>query len=147
MITEQEAEEMRNIYRIVNMTNKEEYVNFLREVFGSQLPAPHNYTKILYSSIIYAKECFCPDPNLLEIINASRDKKTGLSKMINIRTRQSKANLKKNVDKWPSGWNPSAWSTTVINSPEQINAIPTEYHYGQSNPITTIITTENTGNI
>ena len=75
--------------RILGITTRAHYVNLLEEVFQdhAKLLPVKEFRRILYSSVAYAKECFCPIPNIEKLIKASKDKVTGLSEMIKIRTR------------------------------------------------------------
>lgn len=99
--------------RINAITTREQYMALLREVFqehASLLPV-REFPKILYSAIAYVKEMFCPIPDILKLLRASKEKPTGLSEMLKIRTRFKKAeDEKKSI---PKG---ITWSTTSFAS-------------------------------
>ena len=78
--------------RITGITTREHYMGLLREVFQdfSGLLQVRGFSNILYSAVACAKEMFCPIPNIPKLVKMSKDKQTGLSEMIKIRTRFKK---------------------------------------------------------
>lgn len=89
--------------RILSVMNRQDYVNFIHDVFQeyAELLPVKGFQRILYSSVAYAKECFCPIPNVEKLVKAGRDRQTGLAEMIKIRTRGKpvpSTDVKKNVN-------------------------------------------------
>ena len=74
--------------RVTEMGTRAEYVAFQEDIFDGLLPMPpRDFSSILYSSVAYAKECFCPIPSVDEIVASSKRKSTGLVQMLALRTR------------------------------------------------------------
>ena len=74
--------------RITEMGTRAEYVQLQTDIFNDLLPMPpRDFDSILYSSVAYAKECFCPIPSIDEIVATNKRKTTGLSQMLEVRTR------------------------------------------------------------
>ena len=74
--------------KITEMGTRTEYVDFQEDIFHGLLPMPpRDFSSILYSSVAYAKECFCPIPSIDEIVATNKRKTTGLSQMLALRTR------------------------------------------------------------
>jgi len=74
--------------RVTNMGTRADYLALLTEIFGSLLPPPRHFPTVLYSSIAYAKECYCPVPNIAEVVTATIGKETGLAQLIKLRMRR-----------------------------------------------------------
>ena len=87
--------------KITDMGTRAEYVEFQTDIFQDLLPLPpRDFSSILYSSVAYAKECFCPIPSVDDIVAANKRKTTGLSQMLEVRTRgASKEPPKKKVSR------------------------------------------------
>ena len=76
--------------RITEMGTRAEYVQLQTDIFNDLLPPPpRDFSSVLYSSVAYAKECFCPIPSVEAIVIANKRKDTGLSQMLELRTRST----------------------------------------------------------
>ena len=74
--------------KVTELGTRAEYVQLQTDIFGDLLPPPpRDFSSILCSSVAYAKECFCPIPSIDDIVSANTRKETGLSQMLNLRTR------------------------------------------------------------
>lgn len=72
---------------IVGITSKEHFSVFLQGIFGDLLPVKQDFRRIMFSSLSYVKECFCPVVSLSKMAEETKGIKTGLSEMIKLRTR------------------------------------------------------------
>lgn len=78
--------------KVISLNSLLQYTNFLNEVFQqhAKLLPIADFAQILYNSVAYAKECFCPFPDTKKLFLLGKKKETGLKEMIKIRTRFQK---------------------------------------------------------
>ena len=114
--------------RITEMGTRTEYVAFQEDIFNGLLPMPpRDFSSILYSSVAYAKECFCPIPSVDEIVAANKRKDTGLSQMLELRMRGAskmpppQKKIRKLIDfnslTWTTNTSPSTGAGTPLTPP------------------------------
>lgn len=114
--------------RILNIHTREQYIAMLRDVFqdhAALLPV-RGFQQILYSSVAYAKECFCPIPDVGQLVKISHGKTTGLSEMIKIRSRHKPVMDEKKKEE------------SKMTSPPAGAWISNQWHMPQSTPWETV---------